>query len=415
MKAKIALLVALVWIYLTAALIFQTLLTIGYIEKMPPTPTSDELEENETGYFDSDISFKLDASQQFLQENLVEENGHINLYHTVEENQNWPGENQTNSEAMSYYLLWTAQDQQKESFDQALDYIQTYMIQPDIGYLMWRIEADGSVSGDGNNIASDADLRAIQALIIAEEQWGDERYTTLIDTLASGLERTAITEDNLLAPYGGASGNSTWTADEVWLSYTHFNVFKSLAERRGEPWQSVHENMKAAVLEAQLANGLYNSQLTASRAYGNGPDAGAYSINSLWIMVRNAESNDEQLRASAQKSLNFYKQHFAQDGVLYQSYDSSGEPVLAEQSPWVYALVARAAINLNDLQFSQKMVAELLKYQILEDELFGAIIEGDGREKRVGQFTMQESILTLQDFEKNSVSFFSHRLNNTIN
>lgn len=411
---KAAVLALLVIVYLISAVGFQALLSAGILKKMPKTIMEFERQENESIFLDNDVGFNLHAAQDFLESRLVRENKHIDLYYTVIPGQEFSGKEQTNSEAMSYYLLWAAQEKKKGDFDLALDFIEQKMMHPEFGYMQWRLEDDDTVKGDGANIASDADLRAIKALLIAEEQWGDDRYTQLIGRLAKGLERLAITNDRMLAPYGGVSGsNSSWIANEVWISYADFTVFRELGER-SSIWRNIYSNMKKAALGAQIHNGLYNSELTAQRKYGNGLDEGAYSINSLWIMVRNAESNDKELVESARKSLAFYRQKYGQDGVLYQSYDSSGNPKRKEEAPWVYALVGRAALHLGDGEFSKDMVDELLKYQELGDmELFGAIIEGDGQYRRVGQFTMQESILTMQDYLKNQVGLQIDALNNT--
>ncbi|HLP79477.1 MAG TPA: hypothetical protein VK158_02500, partial [Acidobacteriota bacterium] len=158
--------------------------------------------------------------------------------------------------------------------------------------------------------------------------------------------------------------------------------------------------MKDAVLGAQIQNGLYNSMLTQSRHYGNGIDAGGYSINSLWIMVRNAESGDLQLMESANKSLQFYRNKMVIDSELYAQYDSTGNPLSPTDTPWVYALVARAAIALNDREFSDLMIEKLLEHQNLDSQswLYGSFPEGYAQDTRVGQFTMQESILSLQDY-----------------
>lgn len=389
--------------YGALALLFQGLLAADVLTKMSMDQEA-EAPERAPEFFDSDVLFRLEASQQFLEEWMVRPNGHVELYHAV----SGTGDTvrQTNSEAISYYLLWTAQAERKADFDRSLNFMEENMLHPDIGYMMWRLEENGSVQGDGSNIASDADLRAIKALLLAEERWGDARYTEIIDTLSEGLERTAVTEDEFLAPYGGASGeDSTWVADEVWLSYVDFTVLRALEERRGEPWGEIYDNMKEAVLGAQIHNGLYNPQLTADREYGNGLDAGAYSINSLWVMVRNAESGDEELMDSAREGLAFYKSKYREEGTLHQGYDSSGNVAVRGESPWAYALVGRAAINLGDLEFAEKMVDELLTFQnVLEERWYGAILEGEGKERRASQFTIQESILTLQDYKQSSLS-----------
>ena len=274
------------------------------------------------------------------------------------------------------------------------------MQHPVFGYMQWKLTDRESVEGDGANIASDADLRAIKALMIAQKKWADPKYGVLIDELASGVERVAVTRDGYLAPYGGASGDSAWTADEVWLSYADFGVMRELGERRGDPWRRMYDQMKRATLDAQLENGLYNTELTAQRVEGNGLDAGAYSINSLWIMVRSAESGDAQLEASAREGLEFYKRAFERDGMLFSAYRSDGSAASGFDAPWVYALVGRAAISLDDEEFSVAMVDRLLDFHVQDprSRMYGAIVEGEEDSPRVGQFTLQESLLTLQDF-----------------
>lgn len=381
-------LVGLVVIWLALGITTRLLVSTHAVDPLP-------LPADETApIIPHEVELSLSAAQDYLQENLVEENGHVKLYQelgiaTID------NPHATNSEAMSYYLLWTVQEGHKVSFDTALDYIEEYM-QHDSGYLMWRVEENGSIVDDGANIASDADLRAIWALYLAEEKWGDEQYTLLIDEIAKGLETVAVTRDNHLAPYGGIAGDP-WIANEIWLSYSDFRAFAVLGERRAEPWTKVYSNTKSAVIDAQIANGLFNQMLTPARRYGT-LDNG-YSINSLWIMVRAAESGDEELMQVANASLAFYKNKYEEQGEIAQRYSSSGDPLSSGDTPWTYALVGRAAVHLGDQAFAAQMIEEIRSFQRDEGPLRGAIIEGSPTTERVGQFTMQESILTMQDYE----------------
>lgn len=418
---KVLFLIGIVAVYIALALVFKGLIVFGIIDKSPPVIYKVEGSDKVMPIAESVIKKHLDAAKFYFESNFVEVNGHINLYIALEKNsdndlitdQNNVLETigvvdniedyNTNSEAASYYLLWTAQSHEKLKFDNQMEFIEQNMLQPTFGYMMWRLSENDSVINDGSNIASDADLRAIKALLLAEKQWGDPKYTKLIDKLAQGLEKVAITKDGYLAPYGGVSGeSSTWTSDEVWLSYTDFTVIKELSKRRGQVWVTVYENMKQASIKAQLENGMYNSMLTTSRKYGNEIDGGAYSINSMWMMIQNAESKDKELVASAKKSLEFYKNRFSIDGELYDKYGSNGDALSPADTPWVYALVGRAAIELNDKEFSRAMMQKLLEKQIFgtNSSNVGAFPENHGSVLRVGQFTMQESILTMQQFVK---------------
>jgi endo-1,4-beta-D-glucanase Y len=399
-KSKIMLLLGIPALYIILAGALFAAVSMGIIPRALPTiaeiTTSDTIPETSS----KSILPQLQSAQIFFENNLLRSNGHVDLYITNDKN-NSLNDNSTNSEAVSYYLLWKAQMGDKKGFDNEVEFISKNIVQPRYGYMMWHLNSGEQAVGDGSNIATDADLRAIKALLIAEKQWKDEKYTRLIDQLASGLEKVGVTKDGYLAPYGGISGNSSiWTANEVWLSYSDFTVFRELAARRGQPWNSIYDKMKEANLKAQLANGLYNSMLTKDRIYGNGIDAGGYSINSMWMMVRNAESKDTELMESARKSLQFYKDKFDTDAELYAQYDSSGNPLSPVDTSWVYALVGRAAIALDDKSFSESMMKKLIEHQVKDNRsaLFGSFPEGYGKETKVGQFTMQESIIMMQDF-----------------
>lgn len=395
-KKKLVIIFGLIGTYILFGILFKVLLANGIIEYAPAAAkdnaTNDSVQE-------VSMTSTLDAAQSFFEHNLQKE-GHINLYYVINASQTFEYQNFTNSEAVSYYLFWTAKAQEKEAFDKELDFMEQKMLHTQ-GYLMWRLTPSDNVINDGSNIATDADLRAIHALIIAEKQWGDTRYTTLIDTIAEGIEKIAITKDNMLAPYGGYSGQTPWRTNEVWLSYNDFIAVDALAKRRGDPWTILYAQMKNATLRAQIENGLYNSMLTDQRRYGNSIDDGGYGINSLWMMVRNAESKDAELMASARKSLDFYKKRFVtEDSTIYSSYSSSSDPLTSYDSPWVYALVARAAIALGDEDASRKFVNKLVTFQVTDSTspLYGSFPEGIGEVPRVGQFTMQESIITLQAY-----------------
>lgn len=404
-KGKLFLLIGLVAGYIVLAVGLHMLVFTGSIDRLPPTPvrtTGNDSVPEPQGF----VEMRLAAAKQIVDERLVRDNGHVDVYWFVHgisgsNSSYYAQRDNTNSEAISYRMLITAKDGDKAAFDEQVAFMQQHMLEPNYGYMMWRLEANDSAVGEGRNIAPDADLRAIRALVIAEEQWGDRQYTDLIDTLSSGLEELAITSDGLLAAYAGVSGpDSTWTTNEVYLSYTFFDVFEELSERRGEPWTTMNEQMKTAILNAQIHNGLYNSQLTEARTYGNGMDGGGYSINSLWIMVRSAESGDPELMESARTSLQFFKDKYFIDAAIYTLYDSSGNALSSGDAPWGYALVGRAAVALGDKEFADEMISKLLASQVTDEEspLYGAFPEGAGDELRVGQFTMQESILTLQDY-----------------
>ena len=398
-KKKMVFLSSLLILYLLVGLILFFIVRIGAISKFTPDPTELGVIEYDLGEDYQYIPDRLQAAEQFVNNNLREENGHINLYYPINGDYE-KGDNYTNSEAVSYYLLWNVKDYNKVAVDEEINFIEKNMIHPNGGYMMWKLNDEDKVIEDGANIATDADLRVIYALTMAEKIWGDKKYSELIENLSSSLENIAITDNNSFAPYGGFREGGYWKTNEVWLSYSDFNAFSALAKLKGNPWRKTYYQMQNEILNAQDQNNLYYTQIEESGNYSSRLDNGKYSINTLWIMLRNAESNSPELRESASRALEFYKEKYNKDGMIFTDYNKDGTAASGGDSPWVYALVGRTAISLDDESFADSMIYELLKKQEInkDSDLYGGFVEGPKNNQKVGQFTMQESILTLQEY-----------------
>lgn len=387
-------------LYILIALLLFSLVATKMIDRLPPTQNEISFEGanfNETLH--SEILSRLALAQNFTTNNLIAEDGFVYLY--VSKSNNTLNSNQTNSEALSYALYWTASDRRHVLFNKELSFIEKYMQHPDKKYLMWRLEENRNAIGDGRNSATDAELRAIKALLVANSYWNDKTYEKKINEIAKSLENIAITSDKLFSSYAGVyETGKVWKTEDVWLSYADFTVFRDLAHRRGQPWRSIYQNMKEAVLDSQLSSGLYQTELNKDRTYSSTLDASNHSINSLWIMVRAAESEDKDLQDSARKALNFYKESYNEKNIIYTSYTSEGSPASTSDAPWTYALVGRAAIALGDETFSNQMIGKLITFQNMNQSSFfyGAFVEGSKEEPQATQFTIQESIITLQAY-----------------
>jgi endo-1,4-beta-D-glucanase Y len=405
---KLSLMFALLIVYFGVAAVLFSLVAAGVIERAPLKIDDVDLgTDSDIGFVPIDKTTSLQAAIGFVDGNLRKPNGHINLYLPLYTDQNISQHNHTNSEAVSYYLLIMAQQGDKKRFDEELQYIRRYMIHPEAGYMRWRPDDADIVVGEGENIAPDADLRALRALYIAKDLWGDKQYDVMIDTIAGGLERVAIDKNGVLVAYGGWGNGKAWRGNESFLAYSDFQVLDRLANTRGGVWIKTAEKMRNVTLDAQIWNGLYNSVYFSNGGYGTHIDGGVYSINSLWIMTRFAESGDPVLVESARKSLKFYQDEYAREGKIYIAYDSSGKVANEAESPWNYALIARAAKELGEDSFAQLMEKRMLDYQNLDSksDVYGGIVEGAMGDERVGQFTMQESILTMQTMQGKSVKF----------
>lgn len=378
--------------------IVKIMISSNIMPPLPPYPAEHQTKITITGEQQAEIFNRMMIAKDFFNKRFVEDNGKIMLSNYLNQSIDIHS-NQTNSEAVSYYLLWNAILRDKPNFDRTLSYVNQYMINQKGDYLMWRLENDNKPVTDGSNIASDADLRLIKALLIAEQTWKDKKYTVIINRLSKGLSKVAVSKDGYFLPYGGVTDNGDiWQANEIWLSYSDYSVYEQLYLRNGFPWDKVYYNMKNATLRSQDSIGLYDPVYDRN-SFKNSMETG-YSINSLWIMTRNAESNDPELRKSAEKSLEFYINQYSKDNKLYISYNSDGTSSQKYESPWVYSLVARSAIMLDNSDFSNKMINEMLKFQDTNprSQTYGGFLEGSQNGTIISQFTMQESILTMQSY-----------------
>ena len=112
-RRKMLLLAMVVVLYLTLGIGFQAMVHLGVIHKTQapqvatPQPSMFEFESNPA------ISEHLSAAQAFFQQHLADSSGHVNLYLSLNPGA-YSDDNQTNSEAISYYLLWSAQQGDKK-------------------------------------------------------------------------------------------------------------------------------------------------------------------------------------------------------------------------------------------------------------------------------------------------------------
>jgi hypothetical protein len=164
--------------------------------------------------------------------------------------------------------------------------------------------------------------------------------------------------------------------------------------------------MRDITLAAQLDNGLYQSVYSDGK-YSTHIDGDVFSINSLWIMTRFAESGDKELMKSAKKSLAFYQDQYAKESKIYTAYNRDDTVAQQGESAWNYALIARSANLLGEKSFAQLMERRMLNFQDMDNSsaTYGAFIEGSLGGEVIGQFTLQESILTLQEIQGKAPKF----------
>jgi endo-1,4-beta-D-glucanase Y len=64
----------------------------------------------------------------------------------------------------------------------------------------WKIDGFSNVAADGQSGATDAELDAAAALILAYRQWGDQRYLTDVKELITAIWKTEVNDEGFLKP-----------------------------------------------------------------------------------------------------------------------------------------------------------------------------------------------------------------------
>jgi hypothetical protein len=147
----------------------------------------------------------------------------------------------------------------KQSLDRALGYVRSTMRHPETGYLMWKLNGDGSVgSCGGQNSAVDSELILIGALLDADKRWSNQGYgaeaRALMESLKSGLTVNGYVP-NCMYSQGGRAAACSQT---VFLGYIELPVLKRMCHI-DVFWCGVHTTNKNLMKSAVQGRGMYST------------------------------------------------------------------------------------------------------------------------------------------------------------
>ena len=155
----------------------------------------------------------------------------------------------TVSEGQAYGLLIAYAAGDRERFRDVWSWTSRHLLTED-HLLAWRWTTDGGVA-DAQS-ASDADLDAARALVLAGKTWGDERYTTAGKRLAAAvLDHETVSTDAGLVLLPGP-----WAKSDPYRynpSYASPAAYRVLGDATGDPRWAELERGSTAVTSAVLA------------------------------------------------------------------------------------------------------------------------------------------------------------------
>ena len=247
----------------------------------------------------------------------------------------------TVSEGQAYGLLIAYAAGDRERFGEIWSWTKRHMLTDD-SLLAWRWTTDGGVADE--QPASDADLDAARALVLAGSAWGDDRYTTAGKKIAAAVldHETATTDLGRILLPGPWADSEPYRYDSSYASPAAFRVLaKATGDARWTELERGSSAVTAAVLdETDLPSDW--SQVHADGSVDPMPATGGdgrvlYGYDAMRMPLRYAEAcsaPDRSLAASIAPTLRRTTQLAAQ-------LDLGGTAVTGDRSALAYT--ARAA------------------------------------------------------------------------
>lgn len=247
----------------------------------------------------------------------------------------------TVSEGQAYGLLIAYAADDRTTFGEIWSWTEQHLLTDD-DLLAWRWTPDDGVADEQS--ASDADLDAARALVLAGERWDDERYTAAGRAVASAiLEHETVTTDlgTILLP-GPWADREPYRYDASYASPAAFRILeRATGDRR---WAELEQGSRAATA-AVLGVSALPSDWSQVHADGTvepmpaGGDQGSvvYGWDAMRLPLRYAEAcsaDDRALAGSIAPTLR-------RDTELAAQLDLGGTAVTGDTSALAYA--ARAA------------------------------------------------------------------------
>ena len=247
----------------------------------------------------------------------------------------------TVSEGQAYGLLIAYANDDRETFDRIWSWTQRHLLTDD-GLLAWRWTPDDGVADEQS--ASDADLDAARALVLAGEHWEDDRLTTAGTTMAAAIldHETAQTELGTILLPGPWADTEPYRYNASYASPAAFRILeRATGDRR---WTALEEGSTAATAAVLEGSDLPSdwSQVHADGTVDAMPATGdqgsvVYGWEAMRLPLRYAEAcsaDDRALAGSIAPTLRRTTQLAAQ-------LDLGGTAVTGDTSGLAYA--ARAA------------------------------------------------------------------------
>jgi endo-1,4-beta-D-glucanase Y len=234
---------------------------------------------------------------------------------------------QTVSEGIGYgMIIMVYMDNEKNNTQGKFDKLWSYYQAHSSGGLMdWKISGFGGTTGDGGGSATDADLDAAIALLMADKQWGGS-YKSAATTLISNIASKDVSGDNF-------KGGSNWTAyNPSYMSTVATQLFANLG---GGSWATIQSNCYTLLGKAQNGTtGMWPNwcSLSGTPGGGTGSYQEIYGFDACrtpwrigWAYVWYGSNGHSQAKTLCSKVVSWFKTKTSDSpGLIGQKYNLDG-------------------------------------------------------------------------------------------
>lgn len=273
------------------------------------------------------------------------------------------------SESQGLMLLYDLEKDDRESFDNNLNYIKNNMMLNN-NLLSWRIDKNEKIQTS----STIDDLRVIKALLYADEKWNNKEYRKLALKIAKGIQKESLDKENYVLTdfYDGYQKSDTTT-----LCYLDLPTLRMLSNLDYNSWKKVYD--KSVEI---LNNGYVNDELPLYRktyyrsgnSYDNYEDAD--TLLSMIVVLNKLEEGQDVSR-----TVEWIRKEFQEKGKIYALYNvNTNNPSSEFESTSAYSMIVQIASIIGDKEIQKFAMDRIKAFQIKnkQSEVYGGFGAEDG-------------------------------------
>lgn len=286
------------------------------------------------------------------------------------------------SESEGMMLLYYLERNDREKFDNTLNYIKDNMVLKN-HLISWRVTGKDKEATS----ATIDDLRIVKALLLANERWGNFEYRKMAVKTFKAISKNLL-DKNILSDFNDGHNKSDITT----LCYIDLPTLKYLSNI-DYAWKKVYVSSLSILDGGYISNNVPLYRKSYDRKTKKYDNNDVDTLLSLICILNKVEVSE-----STSKSVNWLTEKFKSDGAIYAKYNSNtGVKASDVQSTSIYALLVRIGEKTGNKELYNMALKKLKDFQIInkDSQIYGAY--GDPKTLQVYSFDNLNALLAYRD------------------